>query len=81
MPGSALAPGVITRCLSVAPTNAHELYVLPELLTQHTTSGLLVGDCNYHSPMTAEELATMGVELLAYTPPRGAIRIPKGACC
>jgi hypothetical protein len=37
-------PGVITR-FSVAPANAHELSVLPE-----RTSGLLVGDRNYHSP-------------------------------
>jgi len=55
-------PGVITR-LSVAPANAHELRVLPELV--EFTSGLLVGDRNYHSPKTKEELATMGIELLA----------------
>jgi hypothetical protein len=55
-------PGVITR-LSVAPANAHELSVLPELV--ESTSGLLVGDRNYHSPNTKEELAEMGIELLA----------------
>lgn len=55
-------PGVITR-MSVAPANAHELSVLPELTER--TSGLLVGDRNYHSPKTKEELAGWGVELLA----------------
>jgi hypothetical protein len=38
--------------------------VLPEI-TEATASGLIVGDRNYHSPKTKEELATMGVELLA----------------
>ena len=55
-------PGVITR-LSVAPANVHELRVLPEII--EGTSGLLVGDRNYHSPTTREELLGMGVELLA----------------
>jgi Transposase DDE domain len=55
-------PGVITR-LSVAPANAHELSVVPELV--ESTSGLLIGDRNYHSPKTKEELARVGVELLA----------------
>jgi hypothetical protein len=55
-------PGLITR-LSVAPANAHELSVLPEIV--ESTSGLIVGDRNYHSPKTAEELAGMGVELMA----------------
>ena len=55
-------PGVITR-LSMAPANAHELRVLPELV--EATSGSIVGDRNYHSPKTNEQLATMGVELLA----------------
>jgi DDE family transposase len=54
-------PGVITR-ISVAPANAHELYLLPEL--GEFTSGIVVGDRNYHSPKTKEELAQMGVELL-----------------
>jgi Transposase DDE domain len=55
-------PGVVTR-ISVAPANVHELSVIPELA--EGTSGLLVGDRNYHSPNTAEELQLMGVELLA----------------
>ncbi len=55
-------PGLITR-ISVAPANAHELSVVPELTER--TSGLIVGDRNYHSPKTSEELAGMGVELLA----------------
>jgi len=55
-------PGVITR-ISVAPANAHELSVLPEIA--EFTCGLIVGDRNYHSPKRKEELAGMGVELLA----------------
>jgi DDE family transposase len=55
-------PGLISR-ISVAPANAHELCVLPELA--EFTSGLIVGDRNYHSALFAEELAAMGVELLA----------------
>ena len=55
-------PGVVTR-LSVAPANAHELRVLPELV--ECTSGLIVGDRNYHSPKAKEELARMDVELVA----------------
>jgi hypothetical protein len=55
-------PGVISR-ISVAPANAHELSVVPELV--ESTSGLLIGDRNYHSPKTKEELSRVGVELLA----------------
>jgi DDE family transposase len=56
-------PGLITR-FSIAPANAHELSVLPEFL--ESTRGLAVGDRNYHSPQTKEELArSTGVELLA----------------
>jgi Transposase DDE domain len=55
-------PGVITR-ISVAPANVHELSVLPEIA--EFSSGLLIGDRNYHSPKTTEELAGRGVELLA----------------
>jgi DDE family transposase len=56
-------PGVITR-FSVAPANAHELSVLPEIV--EGTSGLIIGDRNYHSPKTGQELlAGIGVELLA----------------
>ena len=53
---------MITR-FCVAPANAHELSVLPEIV--EGTSGLLVGDRNHHSPKTGQELAGMGVELLA----------------
>src|SRR5215218_10588757 len=64
-------PGLITR-ISVAPANAHELCVLPELL--QSTRGFALGDRNYWSPETREELAkSMGVELLApYPAPRKA---------
>ena len=55
-------PGVITR-FSVASANVHELSVVPEIT--EGTSGLLVGDRNYHSPKTKEDLASMGVKLLA----------------
>jgi Transposase DDE domain len=55
-------PGLVTR-FSVAPANAHELSVIPELAER--TSRLIVGDRNYPSPKTNEELAKMGVELLA----------------
>ncbi len=56
-------PGVITR-FSVAPANAHELSVLPQLL--QSTCGFAVGDRNYWSPERREELQrSMGVELLA----------------
>jgi hypothetical protein len=55
-------PGLISR-ISVAPANAHELSVVPEIV--EGTSGLIVGDRNYHSPKTTEELAGMGIELLA----------------
>ena len=54
-------PGLISR-ISVAPANAHELSVVPELV--EFASGIVVGDRNYHSPKTTEELASMGVELL-----------------
>lgn len=55
-------PGLISR-LSIAPANVHELSVIPELA--EFTSGLIVGDRNYHSPKTSQELAGIGVELLA----------------
>ena len=56
-------PGVITR-FSVAPANAPELSVLPELV--ESTRGLAIGDRNYWSPETKEQLARSGgVELLA----------------
>jgi Transposase DDE domain len=55
-------PGVITRFL-VAPANVHELAVVPELV--ESSSGIIVGDRNYHSPKIEEQLACTGVELLA----------------
>lgn len=56
-------PGVIT-CFSIAPANVHELSVVPELA--ECTSGLIIGDGNYHSPKVTEELSRMDVvELLA----------------
>ena len=56
-------PGVITG-FSVAPANAHELSVVPELV--ESTRGVAVGDRNYWSPEAKEELVCgMGVELLA----------------
>jgi hypothetical protein len=58
-------PGLITG-FSIASANAHELSMLPELAER--TCGLLVGDRNYHSPKTKEELAQMGIELLAPYP-------------
>jgi len=64
-------PGVITR-FCVAPANAHELTVLPALAEQ--TSGMLVGDRNYWSPVTTAEWQAHGVELLA--PYRSAKRDP-----
>jgi hypothetical protein len=59
-----LWPGLISR-ISVAPADTHELLrVLPELL--ESTRGLTIGDRNYCSPETSEELArSMGVALLA----------------
>jgi hypothetical protein len=55
-------PGVITR-ISVVPANAHELSVVSELV--ESTSGIVLGDRNYHSPKATEELAEMGIQLLA----------------
>jgi len=50
--------------LSVAPADAHELRVLPELL--ESTRGFAVGDRNYWSPEKREELVrSTGVALLA----------------
>ena len=48
---------------SVAPANAHELCVVPELL-EHT-QGVVVADRNYWSPPLREELAGRGIELAA----------------
>ncbi len=54
--------GVITS-FSVAPANAHELCVLPEIV--EGTSGIVIGDRNYHSPGTARELRAGGLDLVA----------------
>jgi hypothetical protein len=64
-------PGVMTR-FCVAPANVHELAVVPAL-AEHTT-GTLVGDRNYWSPVTTAEWQRHGVELLA--PYRSAKRDP-----
>jgi hypothetical protein len=50
----------VCRWLQPTPTN---FSVLPELAQR--TSGLIVGDRNYHSPKIKEELACRGIELLA----------------
>ncbi len=55
-------PGVITR-FSVAPADAHELSVVPELLER--SWGVVVADRNYWSPPLREQLAGRGVELAA----------------
>lgn len=55
-------PGVITS-FSIAPANVHELWVLSDLV--EGTSGIVVGDRNYHSPKTARELREGDLELVA----------------
>jgi hypothetical protein len=55
-------PGLITR-FSVAPADAHELSVVPELVER--TGGVVVGDRNYWSPPVREELAGRDIELVA----------------
>jgi hypothetical protein len=67
-------PGVVTR-FSLAPANAADLAVLPELV--EGTGGFVVGDRNYWSPALAEELRAEGVSLLA--PYRWASRDPDRA--
>jgi hypothetical protein len=57
--------------------SAHELSVVPELV--EFTSGVLVGDRNYHSPKTKEELATIGVELVAPYQHKSADPHPQGS--
>lgn len=59
-------PGVITAA-TLAPANAADLAVAPELLVDHT--GWVLGDGAYWSPTVREDLATQGLALLA--PPRG----------
>jgi IS5 family transposase len=53
-------PGVITS-FSIAPANVHELWVLEDLV--EGTSGIVVGDRNYHSPRIAQELRVGDLEL------------------
>jgi hypothetical protein len=43
------------------------------------TSGVLVGDSNYHLPKTKEELAGWGVELFAPYSSKKRISFPNGA--
>ena len=64
-------PGVVAA-VSLAPANASDLAVLPELV--EGTWGFAVGDRNYWSPGLAEELAAGGLTLLA--PDRSAKRDP-----
>jgi hypothetical protein len=55
-------PGVIAR-FCVAAANVHELAALPALAEQ--TTGILVGDRNYWSPVTTADWQRRGVDLLA----------------
>ena len=58
-------PGLITR-FSVAPADAHELSVLPEIVEGARGGVVVVGDRNHHSPKAKEELlSATGVELVA----------------
>ncbi len=58
-------PGVITR-LSIAPANTHELHLLPELV--EGTSGIVIGDRNYHSPPVRERPVASGKQTAAQSP-------------
>jgi len=64
-------PGVITA-ISLAPANAADLAVLPELVAD--TYGFAIGDRNYWSPEAAAEWRARGLVLLA--PYRSATRDP-----
>ena len=55
-------PGLITR-FTVAPANAHELSIVPQLA--EGSPGALIGDRNYWSPGLTDELRQEGVTLLA----------------
>jgi hypothetical protein len=55
-------PGVLVA-VSVAPANAPDLGLLPELV--EGASGQVIGDRNYWDPALAEELAPAGIALLA----------------
>ena len=67
-------PGLIGRVL-LAPANVSELAAVPALA--EGTSGMLLGDRNYHAPRLTDELASQGVQLLA--PFRWASRDPDPA--
>lgn len=64
-------PGVIAA-LSLAPANAADVAVLPELV--EGTDGVVIGDRTYWSPDLTDELWTQGLALLA--PYRSAKRDP-----
>lgn len=70
----ACRPGVIAA-VSLAPANASDLAVLPEVVAG--TSGFAIGDRNYWSPALRDELAAMGLALLA--PYRSAKKDPTPA--
>jgi hypothetical protein len=55
-------PG-ITRALSMASANVHDLDVVPELVDGGT--GQVIGDRNYWAPQVAAELAPAGIQFLA----------------
>jgi hypothetical protein len=64
-------PGLIARAV-LAPANVSELATVPALA--EGTTGLLLGDRNYHAPRLMEELAGQGIRLVA--PFRWASRDP-----
>lgn len=55
-------PGVI-RAVSLAPANVHDRDLVPELVED--ASGWTLGDRNYWDPKLTEELARVGIALLA----------------
>jgi hypothetical protein len=55
-------PGV-TRALSMAPANVHDLDLVPELVDGGT--GQVIGDRNYWAPKLTAELAPAGIQFLA----------------
>jgi hypothetical protein len=55
-------PGVITA-ISLAPANVHDRDLVPELVDG--VSGWVLGDRNYWDPSLTEELAAVGIALLA----------------
>jgi len=65
-------PGVITA-LALAPANEHDRWVAADLLPH--TSGWVLGDTNYWSPLLHDELAAHGTHLLA--PPKTSVKREK----